>query len=94
MSTAYDEKDNSIEEVKEVYKVESEEKVEEVTKKVVKCKIMSLENILQFLNKYLGCSNKRADIIISANKDLELESVKNEESVVVKAHNEATPVGI
>ena len=88
MSTAYDEKDNSIEEVKEVYKVE------EVTKKVVKCKIMSIENILQFLNKYLGCSNKRADIIISANKELELESVKNQESVFVKTHYEATSVGI
>lgn len=65
MSIIFEEKENSIEEVK----VESEEKVEEVEDN-----ISFLEKILIFLTKYLGCSNKRADVIISANKPLEIET--------------------
>ena len=83
----------------EVKKEESEEKVEQA--RVVETKedenkepLSFLEKILQFLTKYLGCSNKRADVIISANKPVEMESNKNEELDTKKDDDEAAAAAI
>lgn len=86
---------NAAENVEEVKKEESEEKVEQA--RVVETKedetkeeenkesLSFLEKILHFLTKYLGCSNKRADVIISANKPVEMETNKNDEEVASAA---------
>ena len=85
MSKVVNVTDSFIEEVKEgeiVEKVENVEKVEKVDVEVEKKKdtLSFTETILQFLTKYLGCSNKRADVINSANKPVEMEINKNEET--------------
>ena len=78
---------NEAENVEEVKKEESEAKVEQVETKEdeKKVPISFVEKILQFLTKYLGCSNKRADVIISANKPVEMETNKNDEEVASAA---------
>lgn len=88
MSKVFDEKENSIEEVTDenVEKVEESE-AEVVVKEEVKEEVKKpfLEKILQFLTKYLGCSNKRADVIISANKPVEMETNTNDDEAAAAA---------
>lgn len=82
MSKVVNVTDSFIEEVKEGEIVEKVENVEKVDVEVEKKKdtLSFTETILRFLTKYLGCSNKRADVINSANKPVEMEINKNEET--------------
>ena len=90
MSKVFDEKENSIEEVTDenVEKVEVSEAevlVKEEVKEELEVKKPFFETILQFLTKYLGCSNKRADVLISANKPVEIETNKNDDEAAAAA---------
>lgn len=78
---------NEAENVEQLEKEESEAKVEQVETKEDEKKVTLsfVEKILHFLTKYLGCSNKRADVIISANKPVEMETNKNDEEVASAA---------
>jgi len=77
----------NVEKVEQLEKEESEAKVEQVETKEDEKKVTLsfVEKILHFLTKYLGCSNKRADVIISANKPVEMETNKNDEEVASAA---------
>jgi hypothetical protein len=74
----FTEKVNEEENVEQVEQVETKEDEKDVP-------LSFVEKILQFLIKYLGCSNKRADVIISANKPVEMETNKNDEEVASAA---------
>ena len=69
----------------ETHVVAKEEVTVEVREEEKKESLSFFETILQFLTKYLGCSNKRADVLISANKPVEMETNTNDDEAAAAA---------
>lgn len=72
-----------VREAEVVAKEEVKDESVEVREEEKKESLSFLEKILQFLTKYLGCSNKRADVLISANKPVEMETNKNDDAAAI-----------
>jgi hypothetical protein len=71
------------EEVKEEVKEEEKEEVKEEVKEAKKS-FKIIDSLLSFFTKYLGCSNKRADVMIPSNKPVEVEISKVAEPIIEK----------